>query len=164
MQQTDTDQVNWFSVLKKLMYSFLKFNEVYFYLFFSEELVLKLPKFAGSYTSVPNEDLSIIKNACQSVIYVQGARRIQITQAFWLFLFWLCFQLYRDDGLAVLPSSSRLIAQGHFCMASILHQGSLLHVDIFVPIKFFFFFNFNLLFTFVLFLLSLLPLTLIFSW
>ena len=47
MQWTDTDQVNWFTNSEKLMYSFLKFNEVYFYLFFSEELVLKLLKFAG---------------------------------------------------------------------------------------------------------------------
>ena len=38
----------------------------------SEELVTKSLKFAGNYTVVSTEDLSLIKNACKSVLYKQG--------------------------------------------------------------------------------------------
>ena len=73
MQWTDTDQVlNWFTGLEKQTYSFFKFDVVDFYPSISEELVTKSLKFAGIYTSVPTEDLSLIKNACKSVLYEQG--------------------------------------------------------------------------------------------
>ena len=47
-----------------------------------EELVIKSLKFVGSYTSVPNEDLILLNNARNSVLYDKetcGARREQIT-------------------------------------------------------------------------------------
>ena len=69
----DTDQVlNWFTGLDKQTYSFLKFDVVDLYRSISKELVIKSLKFAGNYTSVPNEDLSLIKNSCKSVLHEQG--------------------------------------------------------------------------------------------
>merc|ERR1712240_874092 len=62
MQWTDTDQVlNWFTGLEKQTYSFFKFDVVDFYSSISEELVTKSLKFAGKYTVVSTEDLSLIK-------------------------------------------------------------------------------------------------------
>ena len=136
MQWTDTDQVlNWFTGLEKQTYSFFKFDVVDFYPSISEELVIRSLKFAGKYTNVPNEDLSLIKNACKSVLYEQGnlwrkkrANNIsslfdvaqgsfmgaELCELVGLFLldglkniFGLeRVGLYRDDGLAVLPNSS----------------------------------------------------------
>ena len=136
MQWTDTDQVlNWFTGLEKQTYSFFKFDVVDFYPSISEELVIKSLKFAGIYTSVPTEDLSLIKNACKSVLYEQGnlwqKKRANNTSSLFdvaqgsfmgaelcelvgfFLLDWLKnifglerVGLYRDDGLAVLPNSS----------------------------------------------------------
>ena len=43
-----------------------------FYPSISEELVIKSLKFAGNYTTVSTEDLSLIKNACKSVLCEQA--------------------------------------------------------------------------------------------
>ena len=60
MQWTDTNKVfNWFTGLKKQMYSFFKLYVVDFFLSISEELVIKSVKFAGNYTSVPTKDLKV---------------------------------------------------------------------------------------------------------
>ena len=62
MQWTDTDKVlNWFTGLEKQTYSLFKFDVVDFYPNISKELVIKSIKFAGNYTGVPTEDLSLIK-------------------------------------------------------------------------------------------------------
>ena len=136
MQWTDTDQVlNWFTGLEKQTYSFFKFDVVDFYPSISEELVTKSLKFASKYTVVSTEDLSLIKNACKSVLYEQGNlwRKKRVNNISSLFdvaqgsfmgaelcelvgLFLLDglknifglerVGLYRDDGLAVLPNSS----------------------------------------------------------
>ena len=103
-------------------------------------MVIKSLKFAGIYTSVPTEDLSLIKNACKSVLYEQGnlwqKKRANNTSSLFdvaqgsfmgaelcelvgLFLldglkniFGLeRVGLYRDDGLAVLPNSSGFIVE-----------------------------------------------------
>ena len=44
---------------------FLKIDVVDLYLSITEELVIKLVKFAINFTRVPNEDTSLIKNGCK---------------------------------------------------------------------------------------------------
>ena len=136
MQWTNTDQVlSWFIGLEEQKYSFFKFDVVDYYPSISEELVIKSLNFANNYISVPAEDLSLIRNACKSVLCEQGAlwRRKGVNTTNSLFdvaqgsymgaelcelvgLFLLDglkdifglnrVGLYRDDGLAVLPNSS----------------------------------------------------------
>merc|ERR1712240_404487 len=136
MQWTNTNQVlNWFTGLEKQTYSFFKFDVVDFYPSISEELVTKSLKFAGNYTWMGTEDLSLIKNACKSVLYEQenlwqkkrvnnisslfdvaqgsfmGAELCELVGLFLLDGLKSIFGLervglYRDDGLAVLPNSS----------------------------------------------------------
>ena len=57
--------VLWFGITD--VYSF-KFDVFGFYPSISEELVTKSLKFADSCISVPNENLSQIKNACKPVL------------------------------------------------------------------------------------------------
>ena len=136
MQWTNTDQVlSWFIGLEEQKYSFFKFDVVDYYPSISEELVIKSLNFANNYISVPAEDLSLIRNACKSVLCEQGAlwcrKGVNTTNSLFdvaqgsymgaelcelvgLFLldglkdiFGLNrVGLYRDDGLAVLPNSS----------------------------------------------------------
>ena len=124
-----------FTGLDKQAYSLFKFDLVDFYPSISEELVIKSLKFADSYTNVPDEDLSLIRNACKSVLCEQGnlwrKKRAnnnnslfdvtqrsymgaELCQLVGIFLLdWLKnifglkrVGLYRDDGISVLPNSS----------------------------------------------------------
>ena len=61
-----------FTGLDKQAYSLFKFDLVDFYPCISEELVIKSLNFANSYTNVAAEDLSLIRNACKSVLSKQG--------------------------------------------------------------------------------------------
>ena len=68
MQCTDTDQVlSWLIGFDKEMYSFYKFDVIDFYPSISEELVTK-----SLNINILTEDLMLIKNACQFILYDRG--------------------------------------------------------------------------------------------
>ena len=136
IQWTNTNQVlDWFIDLDKETYIFFKLDVVDFYSSIREELVTKSLKFDESYTSIPTEDLVLIKNACKSILYGRGnlwwKKRGENNNSFFdvaqgrvlgaelcelVGLFVLGglkdifgegnFGLYRDDSMAVLPKCS----------------------------------------------------------
>ena len=69
MQWNVIDQkLKYLTILEKLTKSFFKFSVAEFYFCLSEYFLRKSLKFAGNYTSLPYEALSLIKNTCKSVL------------------------------------------------------------------------------------------------